>query len=190
MKLRIENIADRGVPNEERLHLRVIEPTNLGSHLVMSSAWVAPTAVANGSKPVFWFPPQDVRPGDEVILYTRGGIFEQRPQTLLGPTTYFYFWGLSNTLWNNDSSCALIFDVASWAASSNLNPLGLMAQLASGVQVHPEPKSFGEAIASAQAAHSPLTEAIMRYEANRKHNMLAPEDDEDDSNSHNPLIPY
>jgi hypothetical protein len=190
MKLRIENIADRGVPNEERLHLRVIEPTNLGSHLVMSSAWVTSTSVANGSKAVFWFPPQDVRANDEIILYTRGGNFERRSQTLLGPTTYFYFWGLPNTLWNNDSSCALIFDVASWAASSNLNALGLMSQLASGLQVHPEPKSFGEAIASAQAAHSPLAEALMRYDANRKHSMLAPGDDEDNSDSHNPLLPY
>jgi hypothetical protein len=127
MKLQILQIADAGVPNQERLHLRVLEPTNLSYHLVVSSAWVTLTTVANGAKSVFWFPPQDVKTGDEIVLYTRGGAQESKAG-LLGSTTYFYFWGEKSTLWNAENSCALVFDVATWGATINRQALALAQQ--------------------------------------------------------------
>lgn len=138
MKIEIVNIADRGVANQERLHLRVVEPTNLGSHLVMSSIWVTPTTVANGNKAVFWFPPQQVNAHDEIVLYTRAGDNYVGSATgLIGAIaeakTYFYFWGQQTTIWNSPDACALLFDVASWTASPNSSIANYFAQLASGV---------------------------------------------------------
>lgn len=138
MKIEILNIADRGIANQERLHLRVLEPTNLGSHLVMSSIWVTPTTVANGNKAVFWFPPQEVKTYDEIVLYTRAGANHTGPaQGLVGAlassTTYFYFWGQQTTIWNSQEACALLFDVANWTVSPNTSQANYFAQLASGL---------------------------------------------------------
>ncbi len=138
MKIQIVDIADRGVPNQERLHLRVLEPTNLGSYLVMSSIWVTPTTVANGNKAVFWYPPQEVKAHDEIVLYTRAGANYVGPaQGLVGAVasgmTYFYFWGQQSTIWNSTDACALLFDVASWAASPNTSAANYFAQLVSGL---------------------------------------------------------
>ena len=145
MKIQIVSIADRGTAYQERLHLRVVESTNLGSYMVMNSVWVNDAAVANGSRAVYWFPPQDVKPNDDIVLYTRGGA-PMQPQANAnanGGTTYFYFWGQPNTLWNSPESCALLFDIASWIASPNQNALALyMSQLASGLPPQPQANSL------------------------------------------------
>lgn len=144
MKIHILSIADRGVAFQERLHLKVTEPTNLGSYLVVSSVWVNPTAVANGSRPMYWFPPQELKANDDVVLYTRGGAHLPAQPNTVGGTTYFYFWGQPNTLWNSPEACALLFDVASWIASPSLNPLNqqFWHQVYSGLPPQPQNNSF------------------------------------------------
>ncbi len=180
MKLRIERIADRGVPNQERLFLTVVEPTNLGSHLVVSSAYMTPTTVANGGKNCFWFPPQEVKAMDQIVLYTRAGNY-QPPEIGLVWNTYFYFWGQPSTIWNSLDTCALLFDVASWSASPNDLTLHSLAQLAQNTQ--PTTNHLAELNRLAGSSPSPpppslgnIASALLGHQTKR------PQDD-DDSNS-------
>jgi len=119
MKLRIEAITDRGIPNSERLHLRVVEATNLMSHVILVSAYVGETQIANGALSSFWLPPIDVAPGDQVILYSRAGTYVPPPPSLPGFRTFFFYWGNPQTLWNTPSACAMVLDLASWQTSPN-----------------------------------------------------------------------
>ncbi len=120
MKLRIETIANRGVPNLERIHLSVAEPTNLSFHMVMASAYQGLTAIANGGRLSFWFPPVDVQPGDQLILYTRAGVFEKSKSTLFpNHNLFFFFWGLAQTVWNTENDCAVVLELLAWQTSQN-----------------------------------------------------------------------
>ena len=179
MKLRIERIEDRGVPNQERLFLTVVEPTNLGSHLVVSSAYLSPQTVANGGRDCFWFPPQDVKAFDQVVLYTRAGNYSP-PQLGLISNTYFYYWGRPGTIWNNLDTCALLFDVASWTASNNDAIANYMAQLAQRTQPSRNSLSeMGEALRLA-GSQPPQGNALLQglRRANKPINPLLPDDDD------------
>lgn len=123
MRLQIETIADRGVPNMERVHLKVLETTNLSWHMVMASIWVpegyanVPKGIANGAKSTFWFPFLEVKPGDDIVLVTRPGEYAAPRPNTFGGSTHFFYWGLQHTLFNSPSACAVVFDLATWAAS-------------------------------------------------------------------------
>ena len=151
MKLRIVTIAERGVPNNERLHLKVTEATNLSSHIVLSSVFASLVTVANGSKPSFWFPPQAVKPNDDIVLYTRAGVPEPPRLQPSGNMTYFYFWGLDNTLWDNPSSCALAFEVAGWSASTNPEAEKLAADYNLGNWAYPQANTLGELLKQSES---------------------------------------
>lgn len=122
MKLKIEQIADRGVPNLERLHLRVLEQTNLSYHVVLSSYYIG-EAIYNGGHAGFWFPSIEVKPGDNVIVYTRSGVYEAPKDSLIPiERNFFFYWGLPQTLWNNMDACAVVLDLIGWQTSAKGAP--------------------------------------------------------------------
>ena len=116
MKIQVVRIADRGVPNHERLHLTVLQETNLSYYAVLLSRYVGPNGVASGSLPSFWFPSQVVVPGDQVILVSGIGTTTGRKEAN-GTTTHFYFWGNPNVIWQHPSSCAVVLELGNWAAT-------------------------------------------------------------------------
>lgn len=176
MKLCIDKIADRGVPNYERLHITVLEPTNLGSHFVILSAYLSPKTVANGHKSCFWFPPQDVKQHDEIVLYTRAGNYEP-PSVGLIWSTYTYFWGHGQTIWNDLATCALLFDVSSWQASINEFLAKQLTQITSGPQTAGALNTLGQ-LAQTQQGNS-LAGLMQRFEADQRNPILRPVDDDE-----------
>lgn len=112
MKLVIERIVDRGVPNKERLWLRVVEAANLSFYCVLSTQGVSDKVVP-GALDAYWFPHVgDLKPGDTVSLYTGPGT-----QTFLSRglnTDYFFYWGKNVTLWGDPNARAVLFELASW----------------------------------------------------------------------------
>ena len=116
MKLQIIRVVDRGKQNQERLHLSVLQETDLSYYAVLLSRYITPTSIANGNLAAFWFSAQPVRPGDQIILFSGPGSPTSRVQTN-GNTAYFYYWGLKNTVWNYPANCAVVIEVADWATS-------------------------------------------------------------------------
>ena len=116
MRLQLVRIADRGLPNRERVHLSVLQETNLSYYAVLLSRYITPSGVANGNLSAFWFPSQSVRPGDQVVLFSGPGTPSSRTEPN-GSTTHFFYWGLPNSVWNVPAMCAVVVEVASWATS-------------------------------------------------------------------------
>jgi hypothetical protein len=120
MKIDIVQIADRGVPNQERLHLRVNADTDLSFYAVIATSLSAgtlltPPSIYAGAKPCFWFNRQSVKAGDGVILYTGSGKPNSTPTGLLFGTNYFFYWGLPATLWGDPQTRAVLFEIQEWA---------------------------------------------------------------------------
>jgi hypothetical protein len=116
MNVGIVRIADRGQPNRERLHLHVHQPTNLAFYVALITHYQNADAIATGHLTAFWFPSQDVRPGDSVVLFSGSG----QPQQKLEPngsTTYYYYWGLPNTIWHHPANCVMVVEAATWQTS-------------------------------------------------------------------------
>ncbi|MEK6408821.1 MAG: hypothetical protein AABN34_18010 [Acidobacteriota bacterium] len=116
MKVEIVQIADRGKPSNERIHLRVLVNTNMQYYIIFDSTYTSPNAISNKQRHAFWFPPHPVRAGDNVILVTGVGTQRHEPNTQ-GGTNHFFFWGLDRTIWNNTGDCAVLFEVSTWQAS-------------------------------------------------------------------------
>jgi hypothetical protein len=116
MRLQVVRIADRGVPNKERLHLSVAQETNLSYYVVLLSRYSNQGGIANGNLSAFWFPGQPVQPGDQIILASGQGTPNSRKE-LNGTTTHFYYWGLPRTVWHESMNCAVVLEVSSWSTT-------------------------------------------------------------------------
>lgn len=118
MKIDIVEILDRGVANKERLYLKVNSSANLNYFVVFDNSFTTPnfSQISNLPKRAYWFPSKDVKPGDNIVLYTKSG----NDNSVLNPNenyTHFFYWGLSQTIWNTENDCAVLFEVNSWQTS-------------------------------------------------------------------------
>jgi hypothetical protein len=113
MRLKIVSIVDRGVPNQERLHLSVFAPSNLVNYVVFGSQRILPNSVKTPPDFAYWFANMPVYPGDQVVLYTGPGQtkVEQRSD---GKWNRFLYWGLSSTVWHDPNSCAVLLEINEW----------------------------------------------------------------------------
>lgn len=117
MKIQIIQIADRGIPHKERLHLSVLAETNLHFFVVLKTSY-EPTATGVLRIPTntYWFGARPVKAGDQIVLYTSGGT-DQSHLRSDGHTDHFLYWGAANTLWNSPPDCAVVLEIAEWATS-------------------------------------------------------------------------
>jgi hypothetical protein len=116
MKLQFIQIANRGVPGQERLHLSVETDTNLVYFLVLATQFnEGRTGVLTNIKRTFWFADKPVAAGDQVILYTGVGTAssQARPD---GKMNHFVYWGLSTPIFAALLDCALIVEMSEWHA--------------------------------------------------------------------------
>jgi hypothetical protein len=113
MRIKLVNITDRGLPNQERLHLSVFAPANLVNYVVFESATIFPFKVKTPPDRAYWFPNMQVFPGDQVVLYTGLGVnkVERQPD---GKWNRFFYWGLGNTIWDDRNTCAVLLEINQW----------------------------------------------------------------------------
>jgi hypothetical protein len=116
MKLSIVQIVDRGVPNQERLHLSVSIYTDLSFFIVFDTVTTGVNSISSTPKHSFWFKPTQVKPGDNVVLYTGPGT-DSQTRRADGGTDYFFFWNLPKTIWDSAAARAVLFEVLSWETS-------------------------------------------------------------------------
>jgi hypothetical protein len=116
MRLKIVQIADRGVAHQERLHISVLAPANVSFYVVLATEFASGDKVNTIPKHTYWFGGHGrsfLKPGDNVILYTGLGVNNNvsRPD---GGTDYFVYWGLPQTIWGNKQSCAVLLELENW----------------------------------------------------------------------------
>jgi hypothetical protein len=116
MKVSIVRIVDRGVPNQERLHLSVLVYTDLSFFMVVDTVATGVNSISSTPKHSYWFAPAKVKPGDNVVLYTGPGT-DSQTRRADGGTDYFFFWNLPNTIWHTPAARAVLFEVLSWETS-------------------------------------------------------------------------
>ena len=89
MRLQIIQITDRGVPFKERLHLRALTDLNLTNYCVFNTSYINPQSVRNIPKGAYWFSSQQVKAGDNIILYSGAGTQSSQVNSF-GPSNYFF----------------------------------------------------------------------------------------------------
>lgn len=116
MRVRLVQIADRGIANQERVHLSVLQDATLAFYVVLATYFSPPDRVMPGTVAAYWFPTQLVKPGDQVVLFTGAGTPQSRREPN-GTTTHFYYWGMSKTLFNHPNARAVLVEAENWSTS-------------------------------------------------------------------------
>lgn len=107
-------VADRGVPNSERIPILVQEHTDMGQFGMMIG-YSGMNGVANPFRDnLFWFGDGFVKPGDWILLYTGSGV----PRTddwdaPSGSKIYTIHWGRSKTMFANTLVVPILFKIGS-----------------------------------------------------------------------------
>lgn len=126
-ELNIYPVADRGIPNRERIAIYVKEATNMGQYGIM----VGYSAVDNSAVPyqdnLFWFGDGIVNAGDWILLYTGNGVAKTENWEATGGKIYSIHWGRSTTIFANTNIVPILFRVDAVDVAShpvNLPQLG------------------------------------------------------------------
>lgn len=120
MKIEIKYIKDLGEPEKERIVFQVNAPTNIGLYIAAESVKITENAISSKIKNLYWFPDQDLKAGDLVVLYTKKGEKKSVLNTD-NSTTYFFYWGLENTLSSMEKSCVVLFETSWMFKEASLN---------------------------------------------------------------------
>lgn len=112
MNIAIDYIKDSGNLEKERIVFAVNNDEQLGKYLIAESVLLDNSRFSAKIKNVFWFPDQELKQGDIIVLYTKSGN-NNISKNEDGSTTYFYYWGLSAAHLNDQKPCVVLFD-ASW----------------------------------------------------------------------------
>lgn len=114
MELVIEYIRDAGDIEKERIVFKAEQDTQLGKYLLAESYELDESRFSSSLKNVYWFPDQELKAGDRVILYTKKG---ERNVSINedGSTDYFFYWNLEEPHLKGDKPCIVLLD-AKWKA--------------------------------------------------------------------------
>lgn len=114
MNADVLRVIDKGDIDNERIVISIIASDDIGHYAVFRSGKNSKgdgitTKVYN----TFWFPNEEVKTGDLIVLYTKAGIASSTTNND-GTTTHFYYWGLSSPIWNNDNSVVTLVATPNW----------------------------------------------------------------------------
>ena len=103
-------VADRGVPNIERVPILVRERVDMGHYGIM----VGPHAGGGYAIPLhdhlFWFGDGLLNAGDWLLIYTGGGVAKVDEWTSPpGSKVYTLHWGKAMTIFANSSTVPILF---------------------------------------------------------------------------------
>lgn len=109
MKATITSINNRGDQTTERVIISVHDYCDIGDYLLADSTFHRDGNQSNLLRHVYWFPSQQVTKGDKVVLATGIGT-KSAVRGLTGGTTYTFYWGLREPVWNDDKDRALLIE--------------------------------------------------------------------------------
>ena len=113
LNLKIKYIKDLGKIENERLVINVLKDDDIGLYGVFCTKAKNGDVYSNKMKNAFWFPDKETKTGDLVVLYTKNGNSSIRSNSD-GTTSYFYYWGLNEPIWDKQEVGAVLFKVSDW----------------------------------------------------------------------------
>lgn len=112
MNIAIDYIKDSGNIDKERIVFAVKNDEQLGKYLIAESVLLEDSRFSAKIKNIFWFPDQELKRGDVIVLYTKQGNSNSTKNDD-GSTTYFYYWGLLKPHLKENKPCVVLFET-SW----------------------------------------------------------------------------
>lgn len=116
MALEIVQIHEAGKEDSEYISLRAVTDCDLKYSLICDTTYTSETTISNKLRHMYWFAPKAIKKGDYVFLYTGDGTntsFTNKANT----TTYVFYWGLDEPIWNDTGDCGVLFDVTGWSTA-------------------------------------------------------------------------
>lgn len=115
MNITIKEIKDRGNIDKERAVFVVQSDCELGSFFAFKTQKTkVEEQISSDIKHPFWFPDQEVKKNDIIVLYTKAGIDKQK-QNSDSTITYFYYMEEKNSIFGNDEDRILLVHSDSWS---------------------------------------------------------------------------
>lgn len=113
MKIKMIKVVDRGTHQSEKVIMNVVQDTNLINYILRDTTYLKENTISNRWVHAYEFLKQDVKKGDQIILYTKVGI-NSKKDLGSGCTEYTYYWCLNSSVWNNDGDAAVLYEVEDW----------------------------------------------------------------------------
>ena len=114
MKIALSHIRGKGDLKKERVVFKVLGKTDIGQYLLCESTTTSTAAISSKLRKVYWFPDKLVNEGDFIAVYTglgRNGEYTNKA----GTVTHQMYWGLSESLWGETNSVAVLMEIADWS---------------------------------------------------------------------------
>ena len=116
MRIEIKSIAEKGNVEKERLVLKVKTDTDIGDYILIQAGFDDGEVMIDTYQ-AYWFPYKAVSEGDLIVLYTRSG--KQNTRELdQGGTVHFYYWGLSEAIWDTSERTPVLLYAPEWINKS------------------------------------------------------------------------
>ena len=113
MKLKISEIENKGVAENERIILKVLESDNVGQYVIFKTKKLADDRVSSRPSDVFWFQNKEVKKGDWVVIYTKSGTYKSIINEK-GNTSHFFYWDKKEPLWKDSIDIPILLHIDEW----------------------------------------------------------------------------
>ena len=122
MNLKLRSIIAPGELSKERLTLKAQTDLDLGDYIVAQSGYADDSPTTTFFQTV-WFPYKRIKKGDLVVIYSKKGTERERSLST-GKVAHFYYMDLTETIWDDPNTCALVLYAPEWVfdSATNLNP--------------------------------------------------------------------
>lgn len=117
MKFKINRVIDYGTHQSERVELAVLQDCSLQYFILIDTTYVEENKISNTMRHMYWFTHQEVKKGDEVVLYTKSGQTSILEINGGSNKRYTLYWGLGNSVWNNPGDAAVLFELNGWGTT-------------------------------------------------------------------------
>ena len=116
MNIRIIQIIDKGIPNNERLWLKALRNLDLSHYVVINTNVLSNGNIMPYHRECYWFPKKIISAGDTIVLYSRIGT-DNEIVNKDGTKTHFFYWGNKSTLWGKVDSAAVVLEITGWGTA-------------------------------------------------------------------------
>lgn len=127
--LQLWPVSDRGIPNAERIPVKVMERVDIGSYGIMAGYVSAEGLFHPYNDCLFWFGDAILNPGDWLLVYTGAGEATATDGIEPGSKVYSLHWGRGATMFANSLVVPTLFGIRSVAIGAVKNDV---PQLGSG----------------------------------------------------------
>lgn len=114
MKFKIRGVREPGELDKERVVIELLEDGNVGTMIIASTKQQSSTKVSARIKSPYWIPDQEVKRGDLLVIYTKSGSRNSKENND-GTSSYFFYMGESQPLYNKEDQTVAAFDISSWS---------------------------------------------------------------------------